>query len=312
MEKKMMMTPDALKKQLKDDAARVEDFLSGCLGLLPGLPDGLRVAMDYSLLAGGKRLRPVLCLTLARAFGERNGTACLSIADAVMPFAAAIECIHTYSLIHDDLPAMDDDDMRRGRLSNHKQFDEATAILAGDALVTDAFALMASSANVLPADRVLAAIACMATAAGGPGMVGGQYLDMRYTLAQTATLEELRGMHAMKTGALITASCLTGAILGGANAAEQQAVATYGNAFGSAFQIMDDVLDVIGDAALLGKPVGSDAANGKPTYPSLLGVEQSRALAREEAEKAIAALPEAGSQTAFLHALARYVVERNS
>jgi geranylgeranyl diphosphate synthase type II len=306
------MTPDALKNHLKEEAARVEAFLSGCLGLLPGLPEGLRASMDYSLLAGGKRLRPVLCLTFATIFDEKTGPLRPSITDAVMPFAAAIECIHTYSLIHDDLPAMDDDDMRRGRPSNHKRFDEATAILAGDALVTDAFALMASSGSALPAERVLAAIARMAAAAGGPGMVGGQYLDMRYTLAKTATLEELRRMHAMKTGALLAASCLSGAILGGAEAGEQKAVAAYGKALGSAFQIMDDVLDVAGDPALLGKPVGSDAASGKPTYPSLLGVEQSRALAREEAAKAVAALPDAGSRTGFLHALARYVAERNS
>ena len=306
------MTPELLKKQLKDDAARVESFLAYCLGSLPGLPSGLRAAMDYSLLAGGKRLRPVLCLTFARAFGEKRESARPLIADAVMPFAAAIECIHTYSLIHDDLPAMDDDDMRRGRPSNHKQFDEATAILAGDALVTDAFAFMPLAGKQLPAERVLAAIACMANAAGGPGMVGGQYLDMQYTLAKTATLEQLRAMHAMKTGALITASCLTGAILGGADTEEQQAVAAYGKSLGAAFQIMDDVLDIIGDAAELGKPIGSDAANEKPTYPSLLGLEQSRALAREEAEKAVTSLPDAGSQTAFLHALARYVVERNS
>ena len=306
------MTPEMVKKQLKEEADRVEAYLADCLGLLPGLPQGLRAAMDYSLLAGGKRLRPVLCLTFAKAFGEKGEPVCPSMTDAAMPFAAAIECIHTYSLIHDDLPAMDDDDMRRGRPSNHKQFDEATAILAGDALVTDAFAFMASAGSGLPAERVLAAVACMATAAGGPGMVGGQYLDMQYTLAKTATLEQLRGMHAMKTGALITASCLSGAILGGADAAAQKAVALYGRSLGSAFQIMDDILDVTGDPALLGKPIGSDAANEKPTYPSLLGLEQSRALAKEESEKAIAALGDAGSQTPFLHALARYVVDRNS
>lgn len=305
------MTPEALKRQLKEEAARVEAYLKACLDLLPGLPEGLRAAMDYSLLAGGKRLRPVLCLTFAKAFGENEGT-CPSIADAVMPFAAAIECIHTYSLIHDDLPAMDNDDLRRGRPSNHKQFDEATAILAGDALATDAFFLMASAAGLLPAERVIAAISCMALSAGSPGMVGGQYYDMKYTEAKSATLEQLRTMHAMKTGALITASCLAGAILGGADAEAQKTVAAYGKALGSAFQIMDDVLDVTGDETALGKPVGSDAENGKPTYPSLLGLEQSRALAREETEKAIAALPHAGAQTAFLHALARYVVERNS
>lgn len=308
------MTPERLRTQLKEEAARVGRYLADCLGLLPGLPVGLRAAMDYSLLAGGKRIRPVLCLTFARAFA-RDGDPARPANDAanpVMPFACAIECIHTYSLIHDDLPAMDDDDMRRGRPSNHKQFDEATAILAGDALVTDAFAFMASAGSGLPAERVLAAIACMAAAAGGPGMVGGQYLDMRYTLAKTATLEQLRSMHAMKTGALITASCLSGAILGGADDARRKAAASYGKALGAAFQIMDDVLDETADPAILGKPVGSDAASGKPTYPSLLGLEKSRELAKREAENAVAALPDAGGETAFLHALARYVVERNS
>ena len=306
------MTPEMLRKQLKEEAACVESFLAGCLGSLSGLPQGLRTAMDYSLLAGGKRLRPVLCLTFAKAFAKGSDPATCSLSSAVMPFAAAIECIHTYSLIHDDLPAMDNDDMRRGRPSNHKQFDEATAILAGDALLTDAFSLMASAGANLPAERVLAAIACMANAAGGPGMVGGQYLDMQYTLAKKASLEELKGMYAMKTGALLTASCVCGAILGGADAKEQQAVAVFGNAFGAAFQIMDDVLDEIGDPALLGKPVGSDAANEKTTFVSLLGLDESRAAARREIEKAIAALPNAGQQTVFLHALARYVVDRNS
>lgn len=305
------MTPDVLKQHLKDEAARVEAYLADCLGILPGLPEGLRAAMDYSLLAGGKRLRPVLCLAFAKAFGE-NDSACPAMEEAAMPFAAAIECIHTYSLIHDDLPAMDDDDIRRGRPTNHKQFGEATAILAGDGLVTDAFFFMSSVSGRIPADRVITAISCMALAAGSPGMVGGQFLDMKYTEAKTATLEQLRGMHAMKTGALITASCLTGAILGGADKARQEAAAAYGRAFGAAFQIMDDVLDETGDPALLGKPVGSDAANEKTTYPSLLGLEKSRELARKEVETAIAALPDAGSQTAFLHALARYVVDRNS
>ncbi|CAK7038574.1 MAG: Farnesyl diphosphate synthase [Desulfovibrio sp.] len=301
------MTPDVLKQQLKDEAAHVEAYLATCLDLLPGLPQGLRASMDYSLLAGGKRLRPVLCLTFAKAFSKDD-----TIAEAVMPFAAAIECIHTYSLIHDDLPAMDDDDMRRGRPSNHKQFDEATAILAGDALVTDAFAFMAKAGERIPAERVLAAIAYMANAAGGPGMVGGQYFDMQYTLAKSATLEELRGMHAMKTGALITASCVCGAILGGADEKTQNQAAEYGKAFGAAFQIMDDILDVIGDPALLGKPIGSDADNEKPTYISLLGLEKSRELAQSEAQRAVNAVPDAGSRTEFLHALARYIVERNS
>jgi geranylgeranyl diphosphate synthase type II len=300
------MTPENLKKHLKEEAAHVETYLADCLGLLPGLPEGLRASMDYSLLARGKRLRPVLCLTIANAFSKEDVT------DAVMPFAAAIECIHTYSLIHDDLPAMDDDDMRRGRPSNHKQFDEATAILAGDALVTDAFSLMAMSGKSIPAERVLAAIAYMANAAGGPGMVGGQFYDMQYTLAKSASIEQLRGMHAMKTGALITASCVCGAILGGADDETRNRVVEYGKALGAAFQIMDDILDVIGDPAILGKPIGSDADNDKPTYISLLGLDESRTLAQKEAQKAINALPDAGSRTEFLHALAQYVVERNS
>lgn len=304
------MTPDAVLARLKEQSRCVATFLADCLSSLPGLPAGLRAAMDYSLLAGGKRLRPALCLTFVGTFApaaERE-----AVLAAAMPFAAGIECIHTYSLIHDDLPAMDNDDMRRGRPSNHKQFDEATAILAGDSLLTDAFFLMASVGASLPAERVLAAVSCMAKAAGGPGMVGGQFLDMRYTLAKTATLDELRAMHAMKTGALIAAACVTGAILGGADEAARHAVAAYGRALGAAFQIMDDVLDETGDPALLGKPVGSDAANEKPTYPSLLGLARSRTLAREEAERAIAALPDAGPETPFLHGLARYVVERSS
>ncbi len=303
------MDTAAVKARLKTEAARVETYLAGCLDTLPGLPPGLRAAMNYSLLAGGKRLRPVLCLTFARAFSP-EGT---DLSAAAMPFAAAIECIHTYSLIHDDLPAMDNDDMRRGRPSNHKQFDEATAILAGDALLTDAFYFMATTGagkTALPPDRVLAALAVMARAAGGPGMVGGQFLDMLYTNGVTPDLAALRAMHAMKTGALLQASCLTGALLAGAGPDAQAAVAAYGKSLGAAFQIMDDVLDETGDAATLGKPVGSDAANNKVTYPSLLGIEKSLELARSEVSAAIKALPAAGPETAFLHGLARYVADR--
>ncbi len=303
------MDAATVKARLKSEAAKIEAYLAVCLDSLDNLPAGLREAMSYSLLAGGKRLRPALCLAFARAFGPAGR----DMSAAVLPFAAAIECIHTYSLIHDDLPAMDDDDMRRGRPSNHKQFDEATAILAGDALLTDAFYFMASvgsGADALPPDRVLAAIAVMAGAAGGPGMVGGQFLDMAYTNGAPPDLAKLRAMHALKTGALLRASCLTGAILAGADSAAQAAVAAYGAAVGSAFQIMDDVLDETGNASVLGKPVGSDAANAKTTYPSLLGIEKSLALAREEVEKAISALPRAGEETAFLHGLARYVVDR--
>lgn len=296
-----MMDAAGVKAQLNAEAQRVEHYLAGCLDKADGMPAGLLKAMNYSLLAGGKRLRPVLCLSFARLFGIEN---------AVLPFAAAIECIHSYSLIHDDLPAMDNDDMRRGKLSNHKQFGEASAILAGDALLTDAFAFMASCGQNLPPQRVLAAVSYMARAAGSPGMVGGQFLDMLYTERKSCTLEELRAMHAMKTGALLRASCVCGSLLAGADADSVALVEHYGDGLGAAFQIVDDILDIVGDAAVLGKPVGSDVACGKVTYPSLLGLEKSVVLAREEADKACAALASFGKQADFLRGLAEYVVQR--
>ncbi len=296
-----MMDAAGVRAQLKAGAEQVETWLAGSLATLPGLPPGLAKAMNYSLLAGGKRLRPVLCLAFARLFGLREGA---------MPFACAIECIHSYSLIHDDLPAMDDDDLRRGKPSNHKAFGEASAILAGDGLLTDAFTFMASCGASLPADRVLAAVAYLARAAGSPGMVGGQYLDMLYTERKHCTLEELRAMHAMKTGALIRASCVCGALLAGADETRLPLAEAYGAALGASFQIVDDILDVVGDESVMGKPVGSDAAEGKITYPSLLGLEASRALAEQETEKARAALASFGPEAAFLRGLAGYMVKR--
>lgn len=307
----------AVKTRLAAEAARVEAYLASLAGdgvssLFTTAPKGLLAAMEYSLMAGGKRLRPVLCLAFSRlcATGESDNGG--SGNDPAMPFAAAIECIHSYSLVHDDLPAMDDDDMRRGKPSCHKRFDEATAILAGDALLTDAFALMASCAGTTPAARVLRAVAVVAECAGSSGMVGGQFLDMAYTGQKELDLEKLRAMHAMKTGALIRASCLAGTILGGGGSEEEAAADAYGRALGAAFQITDDILDETGDAALLGKPVGSDAAMGKVTYVSLLGLEKSREMAAREKDRAVAALfPFAGRPGAdFLQGLASYVVDR--
>lgn len=321
---------------LKSEAAVVEAWLASCLRR-ENVPPGLVKAMEYSLLAGGKRIRPVLCLLSARLCGLDPA--------AILPFAGALECIHTYSLIHDDLPAMDDDDLRRGRPSNHKRFDEATAILAGDGLLTDAFALMASvaephilagelaqldivpedqaldtAAKVLrapavniPASRALRAIILVAEAAGSPGMVGGQYLDMQYTARSDVTLEELAAMHAMKTGAMLRVACEAGAVLAGADREELDALTAYGTAVGAAFQITDDILDETGDEATLGKPVGSDAARNKCTYPSLLGLEKSRDLAAAHAEKATRALQGyTGSAAALLRGLAAYIVNRVS
>jgi len=302
------MSPDSggmsVKAELKRRADEIEAFLAGCLRG-KDIPERLLASMEYSLHAGGKRLRPALVLTFARLFGAGGAE--------VLPFAASLELIHTYSLIHDDLPAMDDDDLRRGKPSNHKQFDEATAILAGDGLLTDAFGLMFSCADQggVPASRLVRAAQAVAVAAGSGGMVGGQALDMEYTARSGVNFEELRAMHAMKTGALITASCVAGALLAGAEPPLVRRAREYGVNVGAAFQIADDILDVVGDTKTLGKPAGSDERQGKTTYPSLLGLDKSRELAHSRAAAAIQALdgiehPEAD----FLRALARYIVER--
>lgn len=313
-----IMALDVVKGRLKDEAAVVESWLRDCLSH-PTTPPGLAEAMEYSLHAGGKRIRPVLCMLAARACGQES--------PSVLPFAGALECIHTYSLIHDDLPAMDDDDTRRGKPSNHKRFDEATAILAGDGLLTDAFAFMASLAckgdggrepageksGVLSPARVIEAIRLVAEAAGSPGMVGGQYLDMRYTSRESVTLDELAAMHAMKTGALLRVACEAGAVLAGAELADREALVIYGKAIGAAFQITDDILDETGDEMQLGKPVGSDAAMGKITYPSLVGLEKSRMMAFAQADRAVEALKRfQGPAADLLRGLAAYIVNRVS
>ena len=297
-----MMSVAAMKERLAQRGRMIEDFLATCLDGRP-LPPRLRESMLYSLEAGGKRLRPVLCLTTAALCGLDPQKA--------LPFAAAIEMIHTYSLIHDDLPAMDDDDLRRGKPSNHKAFDEATAILAGDGLLTDAFWILTQT-EVAPV-RLLMAMKELAHAAGSAGMVGGQQWDMIHTGKPNISLHELQTMHAMKTGALLRASCLCGAILAGAEQREQEAMAAYGAALGAAFQIADDILDMVADTATLGKPAGSDAEQGKNTYPSLLGLAKSREMAMDKAAEARQALADfAGEEADFLCALADYTVMRTA
>ena len=291
----MMMSTEAMKALLKERGKLVESYLATCLDGQE-MPPRLRESMLYSLQAGGKRLRPVLCLSCAALCGLQPA--------AVLPFASAIEMVHTYSLIHDDLPAMDDDDLRRGKPSNHKAFDEATAILAGDALLTDAFAHMCRVE--LPAGQVLRAVAEFARAAGSSGMVGGQEWDMLYTGLPPVGMAELRRMHAMKTGALLRASCVCGALLAGAADDVCERIGRYGAALGVAFQIADDVLDVVSDTA-----TGSDAAQGKNTYPALVGLDESRRLAREQADAACAALTGfSGPEAEFLRALAGYTITR--
>ncbi len=260
-------------------------------------------AMHYSLFAGGKRLRPILLLAGAEAAGGQ--------AEDFLPAACALECIHTYSLIHDDLPAMDDDDLRRGQPTCHRAFDEATAILAGDGLLTLAFELFTHPdlTSRVPADRVLEVIRLVARAAGIHGMVAGQMADL---LAEGREVgpEELDFIHRHKTGALITASVVSGALLAGASQGIVQALEAYGWAIGRAFQIVDDILDIVGDERLLGKPIGSDEAKKKATYPALYGLEASREKAKELVEEALRELASLGSEAEPLRDIARYVVER--
>ena len=288
-----------VKERLVRTAGLVEEYLPSCIKQ-DNVPERLNSSMRYSLLAGGKRIRPVLCLTAASLFGTDLSH--------VLPFACGIEMIHTYSLIHDDLPAMDNDDMRRGRPSNHKAYDEATAILAGDALQADAFRSMTQC--TLPAERVLAALRVFAEAAGSGGMCGGQQLDMDAT-GKTIALPELKHLHALKTGAILCASVVCGGILAGAGSDDVRALREYGLNLGVAFQIADDILDVVSDTETLGKPAGSDAAQDKNTYPSLAGLDRSRELAHAHAERAQAALaPFSGADADFLRGLALYTVER--
>ena len=291
----------SVKEKLKQQANLVELWLEENTRNID-IPIGLRESMRYSLLAGGKRLRPVLFLTCAKLFGlEQNN---------IMPFAAAFEFIHTYSLIHDDLPAMDNDDLRRGKASNHKHFGEATAILAGDALLTDAFTLMLSVEGINP-DLLVKATKKVALAAGSQGMVAGQFLDILYTNTPTITPEELSSMHAMKTGALLASPCIAAAIIGNASQKDITALENFGKNLGAAFQIVDDILDETGTQAELGKPVGSDAALGKHTYPSLLGLQKSKELANAKAQAACTCLQGFhGEQADFLKELALYVAHR--
>jgi geranylgeranyl diphosphate synthase, type II len=296
------------------DARRreIEAALERCLPASPACPPRVREAMHYSLLAGGKRLRPTLVLASAEAIALANGADVERARALALPAACALELIHTYSLIHDDLPAMDDDTMRRGRPTSHVVFGEGLAILAGDGLLTEAFALMARAPADGDAGRTLQAIRIVADAAGPCGMVGGQAIDLEAAgTGASFDGEGLRAMHARKTGALIRASAAAGAVIAGANAAQLAAIERFASGLGLAFQIVDDILDVEGAPEALGKTLGKDAAAGKPTYPALYGLEPSRRMAAECVDHALAALDEArlGGQ---LPAIARWVTSRTN
>ena len=296
--------------------ARVEAALEAYLPKPPSCPPLVSEAVRYSVMAGGKRLRPLLTLATADVVGRLTPQD--NLERLAMPAACAVEFIHTYSLIHDDLPAMDDDTLRRGRPTLHVVYGDGIAILAGDALQAEAFAVVARE----PADeetglsaRKLSAILTIAEAAGARGMVGGQVIDLQaagqvpgHTTALDA--EGLRGMHLRKTGALIRASAASGAIMAGADASVLAAVERWATDVGLAFQIVDDILDVEGNAVELGKTAGKDAAGRKPTYPAIFGLERSRALAAECRERARATLDDAGLADGWLDGIADWVVAR--
>jgi geranylgeranyl pyrophosphate synthase len=280
--------------------ARFEDILDQRLPSGGQEPEALHQAMRYSALSGGKRIRPVLAYA--------TGTALGLTAEQVDPIAAAIECIHAYSLIHDDLPAMDDDDLRRGRPTCHRAFDEATAILAGDALQALAFQILASA--LPPSRSSLAVIIEIARACGSGGMAGGQALDLAAVGLQ---LDEagLKQMHRLKTGALIRASITSPCILAGADQQTLSHLARYGECVGLAFQIRDDILDVTGDSELTGKSTLADEALGKPTFVSVLGLSESRRQARELRDLAINSLYHVPENTETLAWLADFMVNRD-
>lgn len=290
-----MSYPDDLR-------AQVDRYLEGIEFAGPAAAGGLIEAMRYSLLAGGKRIRPVLALATARSLGASP--------DEVMPFAASVELVHTYSLIHDDLPAMDDDDLRRGRPTCHMAFGEDVAILAGDALYAEAFRLALAEQGG-PDGRRLAAAAELAQATGTDGMVGGQYIDVSGRSAPGQ--EGLRELHALKTGRLIAVSVEGPCLLLGAEGERLAAYRRFARELGILFQIVDDVLDVTSSDEELGKPAGSDAKHGKRTYVTEFGTEEARELATASRDRALDALGEAaGPEGAELEAITRYIADREN
>ncbi len=295
-----------LKHYLKERCQLVDKALDRYLPKEDDLPFSLHKAMRYSVFAGGKRVRPILMLAACEAVGGEISQA--------MPAACAMEMIHTYSLIHDDLPAMDDDDFRRGNPTNHKVFGEAIAILAGDALLTQAFILL--SAPELPGsvspERLLAVTREIATCAGSFGMVGGQVVDMESEGKADIDLPTVQYIHTHKTGALIKASVKSGAILGNADEGQLAAVTRYGEAAGLAFQIADDILDIEGTTEEIGKDAGSDQARGKATYPAVVGLADAKRRAVELMEIALAALDPLGAKAEPLREIAKYIVSRKS
>lgn len=292
------MENSEFKKILENDITMINRAIIEKLPACENGQDSVIKAMRYSLENGGKRLRPVFCLEFAHCLGLER--------EKAIDFACAVEYIHTYSLIHDDLPCMDNDDYRRGKPSCHKMFGESTALLAGDALLTHAFGIAANAE--LSAEKRAAAVCVLADKSGVPGMIGGQVIDLKYE-KENPDAEQILSVHRLKTGALISCACKLGCIAGGADEEHIKAAEKFAYNLGIAFQIKDDILDVVGDSAVLGKPVGSDAENEKTTYITLNGIEKSQRDVELYTEKAVSALS-VFENTDFIEMLADMLINR--
>lgn len=293
-----------LTEYFKKIRGEVDKTLDALLPPKSTYPAELHEAMRYSVFAGGKRLRPMLAISACDVIGGDRKT--------VLPFASALELVHTYTLIHDDLPALDNDDLRRGQPTNHKKFGESTAIMAGDALLTLAFEVITNRAlfNDVSAETLIDVTSQTALAIGSTGTIGGQVVDLAKEEAEP-DLAALEYIHTHKTGKLITVSVTGGATLAGAEKDQIDALTQYGKNIGLAFQIVDDILDVVGDEKSLGKDIGSDTAKGKMTYPSVLGMEESRKLAARLTDNALQSLEMFGDDSAPLADIAKYIIARN-
>ncbi|MBQ2662873.1 MAG: polyprenyl synthetase family protein [Clostridia bacterium] len=291
-----------MKEQLKERIALVDSVLDKYLAIKDNPQKTIYEAMRYSVFAGGKRLRPVLMLSFCEMCGGDVNEA--------LPFASAMEMIHTYSLIHDDLPAMDNDDLRRGMPTSHIKYGEATAILAGDALLNRAFEVVSAYDGKYP-ERALKAINILALSSGTEGMIGGQVVDIE-SEGRGITLDELRYLHLGKTGAIIRSACTIGTLMGGGNDEEIKAADEFAKNLGIAFQIQDDILDVEGTEEELGKPIGSDKEENKNTYVSILGLEKSKELVKEYSKRAKDALAVFGGRAEFLKELTDYLTNRRN
>lgn len=290
------------KQDLKEKASFIENLLKQYMPKEEGYQKTVIEAMNYSLSAGGKRLRPILTLEACKVVGGNE--------EEAIPFAIAIEMIHTYSLIHDDLPALDNDDLRRGRPTNHKVYGEAMGILAGDALLNYAFEVMlAGSINKENPEKYLNAINEIAKGAGIYGMIGGQVVDVESENKQIEK-EKLDYIHMNKTAAMMVGCMRAGAIIGGANEEQMEEITKYAKNIGLSFQIVDDILDIVGDESKLGKKVGSDIENHKSTYPSILGLDKSKEIAYDLIDEANRSIEKLSDNVDFLKGLAEYIIDR--